>query len=68
MPVTFGKPPFAGGESLFTAGVIGGHPVPCLSAGLQVALHKGYEARVVDLADMEALRTRASQAEWAPPG
>ena len=68
MPVTFGKPPFAGGESLFTGGVIGGHSVPCLSAGLQVALHKGYEARVVDLADMEALRTHVNQAEWAPPG
>ena len=66
MPVALGKPPFSG-ESLFTGGVIGGHAVPCLSARLQVALHKGYEARVVDLADMEALRTHVNQAEWAPP-
>jgi hypothetical protein len=41
--------------------------VPCLSARLQVTLHKGYEARVVDLADMEALRTHVNQAEWVPP-
>jgi lincosamide nucleotidyltransferase A/C/D/E len=67
MPVTFGKPPFSGGEPLFTAGVIGRHTVPCLSARLQVTLHQGYEARVVDLADMEALRTRVNQAGWAPP-
>ena len=67
MPVAFGKPPFTGGESLFAGGVIGGHTVPCLSARLQVTLHKGYEARVVDLADMEALRTHVNHTEWVPP-
>jgi lincosamide nucleotidyltransferase A/C/D/E len=67
MPVTFGQPPFSGEEPLFAVGVIGRHTVACLSAPLQVALHQGYEARVVDLADMEALRTRVNQAEWAPP-
>jgi lincosamide nucleotidyltransferase A/C/D/E len=67
MPVALGKPPFGGGEPLFSEGVIGGHTVPCLSARLQVTLHKGYEARVVDLADMEALRMHVNQAEWVPP-
>jgi lincosamide nucleotidyltransferase A/C/D/E len=67
MPVTFGKPPFSG-ESLFTGGALSGHTVPCLSVRLQAVLHKGYEARAVDLADMEALRTRGNQAEWVPPG
>jgi len=68
MPVTFGKPPFTDRESLFSRGIIGGHLVPCLSARLQVTLHAGYEERVVDVADMEALRTHVDQAEWAPPG
>jgi lincosamide nucleotidyltransferase A/C/D/E len=67
MPVALGQPPFAGGESQFTVGVIGGHAVPCLSARLQVALHRGYPVRDVDLADMEALRTHVNQTEWAPP-
>jgi lincosamide nucleotidyltransferase A/C/D/E len=67
MPVTFGKPPFSGGEPLFAGGVIGGRAVPCLSGRLQVALHQGYEARGVDLADMEALRTRVNQAARVPP-
>jgi lincosamide nucleotidyltransferase A/C/D/E len=67
MPVAFGKPPFTGGESLFTGGALGGRTVPCLSARLQAALHEGYAARAVDLADMEALRTHVNQAEWAPP-
>jgi lincosamide nucleotidyltransferase A/C/D/E len=68
MPVAFGTPPFTDRESSFTRGVIGGHLVPCLSARLQVTLHAGYEERVVDVADMEALRTHVNQAEWAPPG
>jgi lincosamide nucleotidyltransferase A/C/D/E len=67
MPVAFDKPPFTSEQSLFTEGVIGGHTVPCLSARLQAALHEGYDARVVDLADMEALRTHVNQADWAPP-
>ncbi len=67
MPVTLGTPPFTGGEPLFAGGVIGGQPVPCLSARLQVALHEGYEARVVDMTDMEALRSHVNQADWAPP-
>jgi lincosamide nucleotidyltransferase A/C/D/E len=67
MPVTLGTPPFTGGESLFAGGVIGGQTVPCLSARLQVALHQGYEARVVDMTDMEALLTRMNQGDWAPP-
>jgi len=67
MPVTLGTPPFTSGEPLFTAGVIGGHMVPCLSARLQVTLHKGYAARVVDLTDMEALSAHVNRTEWAPP-
>jgi lincosamide nucleotidyltransferase A/C/D/E len=68
MPVALGTPPFTSGEPLFTEGVIGGHRVPCLSARLQVTLHKGYAARVVDLTDMEALSAHVNRAEAAPPG
>ena len=68
MPVELGKPPFTSGEPLFTEGVIGGHAVPCLSARLQATLHKGYEARVIDLADMEALGAHGHQTESASPG
>ena len=68
MPVTLGNPPFTSGEPLFTEGVIGGHVVPCLSARLQVTLHKGYQARAIDLADMEALSTHVHQAEGTPSG
>ncbi len=67
MPVALGKPPFTSGERLFTEGVIGGHMVPCLSARLQVTLHKGYAARAVDLTDMEALSAHVNRTEWAPP-
>jgi lincosamide nucleotidyltransferase A/C/D/E len=68
MPVELGQAPFTSGEPLFTEGVIGGHAVPCLSARLQVTLHNGYEARAVDLADMEALSAHVHQTEWAQPG
>ena len=67
MPVTLGKPPFTDGELLFTEGVIGGRLVPCLSARLQVTLHKGYAARVVDLTDMAALSAHVNRTEAAPP-
>lgn len=40
----------------FTAGLIGGHEVPCISAALQVALHTGYGPQDKDVADMETLR------------
>jgi lincosamide nucleotidyltransferase A/C/D/E len=68
MPVAFGQPPFTDQESLFTGGVIGGRPVPCLSARLQVTLHEGYKARDIDATDMAALRTHLNEAEWPPPG
>jgi lincosamide nucleotidyltransferase A/C/D/E len=71
MPVDLGKRPFGGPqgapEPRFTHGIIGGREVPCLSAGLQFALHTGYETRGVDRTDMAALRTHVGRAEGAPP-
>lgn len=67
MPVAFGQPPFACAGESFTRGVIGGRTVPCLSAGLQFALHEGYDARTVDAADIVALRAHLNQAGGAPP-
>jgi lincosamide nucleotidyltransferase A/C/D/E len=39
----------------FTSGTIGGRPVACISARLQVEFHSGYEPGPTDRADMEAL-------------
>jgi lincosamide nucleotidyltransferase A/C/D/E len=39
----------------FTVGKVAGRPVPCLSAQLQVAIHRGYEIRPVDREDVERL-------------
>lgn len=41
----------------FTAGVIAGRDVPCLSASQQVAFHRGYELQAKDRADLQALAT-----------
>jgi lincosamide nucleotidyltransferase A/C/D/E len=35
-----------------TGGTIGGRAVPCISAGLQLTFHRGYEPRDVDLLDL----------------
>ncbi len=39
----------------FARGTIGGNPVPCLSADLQLEFHLGYEPGDKDCADMRAL-------------
>ncbi|MGH9066506.1 MAG: nucleotidyltransferase domain-containing protein, partial [Acidimicrobiales bacterium] len=39
----------------FSSGLIGGLPAPCLSSSLQVDLHKGYELRPTDRADLDRL-------------
>jgi lincosamide nucleotidyltransferase A/C/D/E len=54
LPVVLRDPPF--GQAAFTTGVIGGSPVPCLSAALQLRLHTGYPQRPVDAADTGVLR------------
>lgn len=77
MPVALHKPPFSeagdAGEAgdaagpLFTHGTIGGQRIPCVSARLQFILHEGYDTRLVDLADLDALRTHVDQAGGTPP-
>jgi lincosamide nucleotidyltransferase A/C/D/E len=72
MPVALGKPPFGGAaaavpEPRFTLGTIGGAKVPCVSASLQFALHRGYAARNVDRTDMAALRSHVNEPEGGPP-
>lgn len=39
------------------AGAVAGHPLPCLSARLQVVFHSGYPPRAVDEADLALLAT-----------
>ena len=39
----------------FTMGNVSGRPVPCLSAQLQVAVHRGYEIREIDREDVTRL-------------
>ncbi len=63
LPVPLNKPPFAadgdgagGIRQLFTEGSIDGRPVPCLSAELQLLLHKGYPQREADNHDVALLR------------
>jgi DNA-binding response OmpR family regulator len=65
LPVVLRDPPFswpataaaeAGQELPFTVGTIGGWPVPCLSAALQLTLHTGYPPRPVDETDTGVLR------------
>jgi lincosamide nucleotidyltransferase A/C/D/E len=61
MPVVLHDPPFSGPG--FTTGVIGGRPVPCLSAALQLELHTGYPQRPVDAADTSVLRACLDRAD-----
>lgn len=55
------------GASPFASGVIGGRPVPCLSAELQLALHQGYQLRDIDAADVGLLRTCALATDGTTP-
>jgi len=43
----------------FTFGVLGGHPVGCLSAGQQLEFRRGYRLRDVDHHDIALLRSQA---------
>lgn len=72
LPVAMHEPPFAAGRAdaggvrqPFTEGVIGGRPVPCLSAELQVLLHAGYPLRDIDVRDLELLRAYLELPEQA---
>jgi lincosamide nucleotidyltransferase A/C/D/E len=76
LPVALQRPPFnaapadaqaSDAESPFTHGSIGGQPVPCLSAGLQLALHAGYPLRDIDADDIGLLRTRVNRPEGTTP-
>jgi lincosamide nucleotidyltransferase A/C/D/E len=59
VPVPLDKPPFAadggGIGHAFAVGSIDGHPVPCLSAKLQLFLHTGYPQRKIDEHDVALL-------------
>jgi lincosamide nucleotidyltransferase A/C/D/E len=71
MPVPLGEPPFGmplnqaapPAEPPFDHGRIGGQPVLCLAARLQIALHKGYPTRRIDISDLELLRAHTLQKE-----
>lgn len=63
LPVPLSKPPFAADgtnadavSQPFAEGNIDGRPVPCLSAELQLLLHKGYPQRQEDNHDLMLLR------------
>jgi len=51
-------------RAAFAEGRIGGRPVPCLSADLQIAAHNGYLWRDADREDFRTLRAMAG-APWA---
>jgi lincosamide nucleotidyltransferase A/C/D/E len=53
------------GEAVFATGHVGGQPVRCLSAPVQLALHEGYEPTDVDRADIDTLRRRAGSSTQA---
>jgi 2'-5' RNA ligase len=44
----------------FTVGEVAGRPVPCLSAQLQIAVHRGYEIREIDQKDVVRLCAAAN--------
>lgn len=48
--------PFRYPADCFVTGIIGGAPVPCLSAAQQVHFHQGYEPSARDRHDMAQLR------------
>jgi lincosamide nucleotidyltransferase A/C/D/E len=52
-------------EEAFTRGVVAGRAVPCLSAPLQLALHKGYEPDEADLKDVPLLLARIDELRGA---
>lgn len=62
-PVTF--PADTGSAAVTAEGRIGGRPVPCLTAQLQLRLHEGYGPRYFDRADVELLR--AHLGDGRPP-
>lgn len=61
-----GQDPFEYPAASFVTGAIGGRPVPCLSADLQVRFHGGYEQREVDRHDLAVLAGLAALAESQP--
>lgn len=71
LPVALHDPPFSAGlkdsqsgtKSPFAHGTIGGRPVRCLSAELQLVLHSGYPARDVDASDMSVLQAHLNRTE-----
>ena len=72
LPVALRKPPFSavpgnelacGDGTAFAHGTIGGRPVPCLSASLQLALHGGYPLRDIDEHDTDVLREYVNRQE-----
>jgi lincosamide nucleotidyltransferase A/C/D/E len=76
LPVTINRTSLGGGPTgfrpgagypidEFTVGSLDGRPVGCLSAGLQMAFHEGYEPRGIDRHDVALLERRFGLA--APP-
>jgi aminoglycoside-2''-adenylyltransferase len=53
------------GEEVFATGSVGGQPVRCFSASVQLALHQGYEPTDVDRADVDTLHRRAGSSTLA---
>lgn len=76
MPVALDAPPFSAapagarapiGWSPFTSGNISGRQVPCLSAELQLTLHRGYPQRDINVSDIELLGAYVQGAERTKP-
>jgi lincosamide nucleotidyltransferase A/C/D/E len=76
LPVALHGPPFqaaptggqpTAGAAPFASGLIDGRRVPCLSAGLQLALHEGYPPRDTDARDIGLLRTCVHPPERTMP-
>jgi lincosamide nucleotidyltransferase A/C/D/E len=55
-PVDLDAAPF--NSHPFSVGNVAGKPIPCLTGELQVAFHRGYEARDADTHDMALLSER----------
>jgi lincosamide nucleotidyltransferase A/C/D/E len=53
-------------SAAFATGVLGGHPVPCLSAEVQLAAYNGYPQREIDRLDVARLREHLAARRSAP--